>query len=186
MNKTKAYYPSNEPFGFWRDVPGTEGRYRMSKDGELRRVWNSGKVTDIKPQPSSKNRRRKVYRLTLNGKRKEYLAHKLMCITWLGEVPKGMVLYHKNGAIEDNHLANLGFITRKELGKKTAHKSHGQPVFKIDAAGEPIDIYRSAREAARKNYMSYQTVMDRCNLKVWKEFALSDFSFRWAKDIEGE
>ena len=37
--------------------------------------------------------------------------------------------------------------------------------------------YRDRKEAARANHMSYQTVLDRCNGKVKKPFALDGTTY---------
>ena len=36
-----------------------------------------------------------------------------------------------------------------------------------------------ARQAAKENYLSYQTVMDRCNGKIKKPFALDGHTYQW-------
>ena len=183
-NKTKAYNPKEEPFDMWRRVPGTK-TYLVSREGGIRKVWKSGKVTDLKPQRKlTEKGRSQTVRLTENGKRKEYIISHLVAAAFLPPKPPGTVIYHKNGIRFDNHVENLGYITRAELGKKTAHKSKCRAVFKIDQDGNEIEIYRSAREAAKKNYMSYQTVIDRCNHKVKNEYFSADYTFRWANEIE--
>jgi len=184
--KTRAYFPKDEPLNFWKPIPGMDN-YLVSREGEIRRVWKSGMVTDLKPQRKLTDKGRpKTIRLTIAGKRKEYIVSHLVAAAFLGEPPEGMVLYHKNGMKFDNHVENLAYISRKKLGKKTGHKSNCLAVFKIDKEGNEIEIYYSAREAARQNYMSYQTVIDRCNHKVKNEFALADYSFRWSKELEYE
>ena len=183
--KTKAYYPSEEALNLWRSIPGTNGIYYISREGDVRKRFKDGKVSDIKAQRKATDRGRpKIVRLTINGKRKEFTVSKLMQITWMDPPPPGMVVYHKNGEKADNHLENLGYITRRELGKRTGHKSNGTAVFKIDKNLNEIEIYKSAREAARNNFMAYQTVIDRCNHKVKSEFEIADYSFRWAAELE--
>ncbi len=183
--KTKAYYPQDEASNLWRAIPGTDGIYLISREGDVRKRFKSGKVTDIKPQTKATGKSKpKIVHLTIAGRRKEYTVSKLMQITWMDPPPPGMVLYHKNGEKSDNHLENLGYITRHELGKRTGHKSNGTAVFKIDKNLNEIEIYKSAREAARNNYMSAQTVIDRCNHKIKSEFEIADYSFRWAAELE--
>ena len=183
-NKNKAFIPKDEPLNFWKPVPGTKD-YLVSREGGIRRVWKSGKVTDLKPQRKLTDRGRpQIVRLTIGGQRKECVVSHLVAAAFLGKPPAGTVLWHKNGIKIDNHVENLAYITRQELAKKTAHKSHGQAVFKIDKDGNEVEVYRSAREAARHNYMSYQTVIDRCNHKVKNEYFSADYTFRWANEIE--
>ena len=61
----------------------------------------------------------------------------------------------------------------------TGAKSRRRPVAKLDAGGEVVEVYPSAREAARRNYMSYQTVIDRCNGKVKGAFAPDGYAYAW-------
>ena len=42
-----------------------------------------------------------------------------------------------------------------------------------------VDVYSSARKAARENYMSYQTIMDRCNGKCKSAFAPDGYAYAW-------
>lgn len=184
-SKVKAYSPVDEPLNYWREIPGMHGIYLISREGDVRKRFKSGLVSDIKPQHKATDRGKpKVVRLTINGKRKEFTVHRLMQLTWMDPAPPGMVIYHINGEKSDNHLENLAYITRQDLAKKTAHKANSAAVFKIDAQGNELEIYRSSREAARKNYMSYQSVTDRCNHKVKTEFEIADYSFRWASELE--
>lgn len=42
-----------------------------------------------------------------------------------------------------------------------------------------MEVYSSAREAARRNFMSYQTVIDLCNGKVKRGKAPDGFVYEW-------
>lgn len=168
----------------WKDIPGFGGRYQASTEGRIRRVWEkSGKTTLLMPYEKSrrKNSNSKAPRVRLtrqDSSRVEKTVLKLIAETFYG-VPPGMVPVHANGAKSDCSVANIRFMSATELGKQFGADSARRPVAKIDANGEIIECYRSAREAARHNYVSYQTVMDRCNGKVKKEFALDGYSYRW-------
>lgn len=88
--------------------------------------------------------------------------------------------YHINRNIWDNRLENIGFIDRVSLGRLTGHmSSKRKAVFKVDRDGREVEVYRSAREAAKANHMSYQTVLDRCNGKVKNPYALDGFTYRF-------
>ena len=51
--------------------------------------------------------------------------------------------------------------------------------MKIDGTGEIVEVYSSAREAAKQNFMSYQTVIDRCNGKCKSAFAPDGYAYAW-------
>lgn len=110
---------------------------------------------------------------------KEAIRMQVVARTFLGPVPPGCVPYHINGCQEDNYVNNIGYITRRELGKRTGAKSRRKPVAKIGKDGEVVEVYPSARAAARENFMSYQTVTDRCNGKRKSAFAPDGYAYAW-------
>ena len=55
------------------------------------------------------------------------------------------------------------------------------PVAKVTPAGEIVAVYQSARAAAKANHMSYQAVLDRCNGKVKKPYALDGHTYIFDK-----
>lgn len=127
-----------------------------------------------------RRRNRLFVKLTANGKPKEVAVLKIMAETWHCNKDKNLVPYHKNGIATDNHADNIGFANRRELGKMTGHMAGRRKcVFKVDKNGNETEVYRSAREAARQNNMSYQTVLDRCHGKVKNPYALDGHTYRF-------
>lgn len=164
----------------WKDIPGYGGKYQADREGNVRRLYSSGKskLMTAYPKKSTRNKRL-VVKLTMDGKAKEVTLLGLMAETFLGPSPSGYVPYHKNGIQSDNYINNIGYISRKDLGKRNGAKSRRKPVVKINACGECVEFYSSAREAARKSYMSYQTVTDRCNGKCKSAFAPDGYAYAW-------
>lgn len=168
----------------WRDIPGFGGRYQASTEGRIRRVWEkSGRTALLEPYIKKRRKHSNSTSLRVrlsrpDGSRVERTVLKLIAETFYG-VPEGMQPVHANGQKNDCAARNIRFMSEKELGEQFGANSARRPVVKIDAAGEAVECYRSAREAARHNYVSYQTVIDRCNGKVKKEFALDGYSYRW-------
>lgn len=159
-----------------KDIPGYGGKYRANPQGQIVRVYGNGKMK-LLTQFASHNKF--MVKLTMNGKSKDIPAATIILLTFQGPCPDGMVPYHKNRVKSDNRLDNLGYIAQRELGLKTGHRSGSRSVFKVNPDGEAVEVYYSAREAARKNHMSYQTVMDRCNGRVKKPFALDGYTYVW-------
>lgn len=168
---------------WWKDIPGYGGKYQASRTGEIRHVYKSGCTRQLKSfkKKSKITRRRRFINLTLpDGKRKEVAVAKIVAETFIGKTPPDMVLYHINGDVADNRVDNLGFISRSELGKMTGAKSSKRKaVFKVNSIGEEIEVYPSAREAAKHNYMSYQTVINHCQGKIKNPFKWYDYTFRY-------
>ena len=168
----------------WRDIPGFDGRYQASTEGNIRRYWPvSGKYTLLKPYTRQRRRQTnsnalRVHISYADGKRVERTVLELVAETFYGRVP-GKRPIHKNGMQADNSASNIIFMTDRELGTTFGAQSSRRPVVKIDASGEIIACYSSAREAGRENYISGQAVTDRCNGVVKKEFALDGYSYRW-------
>lgn len=169
----------------WRAVKGYERLYEVSFEGEVRRLWKHREPTPLtpyrrKPRGNGRRNAREYVKLSDGqGRSREVAVLKIAGEAWLGPLPPGMVYYHKNGDTSDHHANNIGKTTRKELGRKTGAKSSRRPVRKIDRSGDVVKFYPSARAAARDNYISYQAVMDRCNGRVKKPFALDGHSYQW-------
>ncbi|MCQ2409838.1 MAG: NUMOD4 motif-containing HNH endonuclease [Clostridia bacterium] len=177
MKKNKIYQPDND-CNFWRDVVGYEGRYQVSRHGTIRRVFRSG-VRDLHPYRRKGNRKLYVKLIDKYGEPHEITVLRIVSESWLGPVPDGMVAHHKNGLLSDNRADNIGYITRHELGKKTGKTSKSKTVFKIDRSGEVVEIYNSARQAAKANFCSYQTILDRCHNLVKNPYALDGFNYQF-------
>ena len=164
----------------WTDIVGYDGKYQVDREGNIRRVFPSGKTRPMTPyHKKMSGSQRLVVKLTINGKAKEEILLQIVAKTFLGECPEGCVPYHKNGCQFDNYVNNIAYISREELGRMTGANSRRQPVAKIDSNGEIVEVYSSARKAAKENYMSYQTVIDRCNGKVKSAFAPDGYAYAW-------
>lgn len=164
----------------WKDIPGYDGRYQADKEGNIRRVFPSGKTRMMSQyHKRMTGSQRLVVKLTKDGKSKEETVLNVIARTFLGPIPEGYVPYHKNGCQTENHLNNIAYITRRELGKRTGSASGRRSVVKIDPNGEIVDVYSSAREAARQNYLSRQAVTDRCNGIRKSAFAPDGYAYAW-------
>lgn len=158
------------------DIPGYGGKYRANPQGQIVRACKNGKARLMTQYPSHKKH---VVKLSIGGKSKEIHAAAIILLTFRGPRPPGTIPYHKNGIKSDNWLHNLDYITPVELGKKTGRRSGSRSVLKVNASGQAVAAYYSAREAGRRNHMSYQTVMDRCNGLVKKPYALDGCNYVW-------
>lgn len=169
----------------WRDVPGYDGAYQISWNGQVRSYRYKGRLLEkprlLTPYKHLKHGKGLFVKLTgADEKGKDVKLIRLMAEVWKGGVPDGMVPYHKNGELDDNSAGNIGFTTRQRLGKLTGTKCGRRiPVAKVDPDGEIVEFHKSARAAAKANHMSYQAVMDRCNGKIKNEFALDGHTYRW-------
>lgn len=163
-----------DPKNFWFKIPGEEN-LEASITGEIRKIYKH--KTKVLTPYLPKRKLNLGYYVHVNYKmlKVSHLVYK----TFYGDIKDGMCIMHKDGCLWNNHKDNLLAVTKKELGKITGKKSKSIRVKKIDSKGKTIETYYSAREAARNNYVSYQTVLDRCNYKVKREFFSMNYTFRF-------
>lgn len=64
----------------------------------------------------------RYFQFTLNKKRHTLTTHKAVALTFLGELPQGYEINHKDWDKENNKLSNLEYITRSE-NMKHAYKT---------------------------------------------------------------
>lgn len=161
-----------------KPINGFDGRYLVDTQGNIWHVYK----TCIRQMKAYKNSRGiLVVGLTgLDGKKRQYIVHLLVADAFLPPRPPGYVVCHRNGDRGDPCLTNLWIIKSQELGKLTGHKARRKAVAKFDWRTQDIvEVYRSARQAAKANYMSYQTIIDRCNGKVKGPIAPDGYIYQW-------
>lgn len=169
----------------WRDIPGYDGAYQISREGDVR-TWRYRKDRRLKKprllsqymKHQGKRSRRRYVKLTRpDGTTVEAPVLHLMVDVYLGGQRPGKVPYHKNGDLADHNINNIGFITRQELGRMTGGDSSRRPVAKVDRNGEIVEVYPSARLAGKANHMSYEAVLQRCHGKVKDPFAADGYNY---------
>ena len=125
----------------WKDIPGYGGKYQADTEGNIRRVYQSGKTRFMTPyRKKMSGSQRLVVKLTKDGKGKEEVLIQLIARTFIGPCPPDHAPYHKNGVQSDNYIQNIGYMSRKELGRLTGAKSRRRPVAKIGSDGEIVEV----------------------------------------------
>jgi len=165
--------------GVWRDIPGSE-KYQIDSVGNIRRKLKKGFrniSTFIKDEYYT-------VKVDLNGIYKECKVHMLIALAFGLIKQHGEVYYFKNRNKTDCFLSNIAIISKSDLAKITGAYSNKKAVVKIDPNGEIVEFYKSARECARCNYMSNQTISDRCNKKVKSKFAPDGYEYKWDSDLK--
>lgn len=153
-------------------IEGYKFPYRIGENGVVESYrtgeWVPVAVTAI-------GRRTAVVRLQGLEKRVSVSVARLMANAFMGGVPKGYGVFHKNRAKLDNELENLELRPLKSCGRDTCSKA----VFKIDRKGNVVEIYRSAIEAAKKNHMCVSAMYERCQGKIKDPFRLDGYDYRY-------
>ena len=164
----------------WRDIPGYKGIYQADREGNIRRLYRNGKTRILTPYHKKMNgSQRLVVKLSVNGQAREVIVIQVIARTFLGPPPEGHIPVHRNGCQSDNYVNNIKYISRQQAGKIYGARSKRKAVVKIDNHGEIVEVYSSARTAAKANYMSHQTVTDRCNGKCKSPFAPDGYAYAW-------
>lgn len=97
----------------WRAIPGFEGRYEASDEGQIRRIGAgrgvvSGRILIPTPLPAGYL----AYSLWTGNSSVGKLGHVLVAAAFLGLCPPGQEVNHKNLHKADNRPANLEYLTR--------------------------------------------------------------------------
>lgn len=168
----------------WEDIPGYEGRYQASTSGKIRSIVRPEEphIMSEYLKPMSKGSKRLYVKLRKNGTSKEECVMKIVALTYHGSCPPGHIPIHINGCQSDNRPENIIYKDKIEVGKMTGAMATSKRVVKISPEGEIVEAYVSAREAGRKNYMSYQTILDRCNGKIKSRLAPDGYEYQWDAD----
>ena len=97
----------------WRDVPGYEGRYQVSDDGQvlsLPRKGSRGRMLKLAPFAHGY----RVVNLSLEGATRTRLVHHLVLLAFIGPRPDSAVTRHLDGNPANNVLSNLDYGTCAE------------------------------------------------------------------------
>ena len=98
----------------WKSIPEFEGIYEVSNLGEVKSIkFNKEKILKLDKNTHGYNQ----IKLYLNGNRKWYLVHRLVCSAFLNSnllSNADLVVNHINGIRDDNRLENLEIISQIE------------------------------------------------------------------------
>ena len=116
-----------------RVIPGTNGLYKLSYYGVLRK-WVDGKWIKPKVYTSKSSHRRRVKIKVEGYSRSVHYIAVLMAITFLDHEPNGhtLVVDHKNNISFDDRLSNLQVIENKENLTKDRIKKPNFGVYEHD------------------------------------------------------
>lgn len=149
----------------WKSIPGYEGRYEVSSAGRVRSV-DRVVVNYVKGKLLADSRDLDGYIQTglsdLNGKVKNKKRHRIVVEAFLGSIPAGRQINHKNGIKDDNRIENLEICTPKEniihsrvfglnpMGLNQGHLTRSRSVDQYTLDGNFIATFTSIADAARQ------------------------------------
>ncbi len=124
------YWERGLPLGTgerWYPAPGHEGRYEVSTHGRVRRIVGPGAVPRIiKQHPNTRG----YLTVTLYWGQRKWRAtvrvHRLVARAFLGLPPRDEAgefhVHHKDGNIENNHAANLDYLSSYDNVMEETHR----------------------------------------------------------------
>lgn len=155
----------------WKDIEGFEGYYQASNLGRIRSVdrevaGKAGCVRILKGKvlkPEMNNDGYLLVGLCKESKQKFFSVHRLVWMTFNGEIPSGMQVNHLNEVKTDNRLENLNLMTPKQNNNwgtrteraknaNTNHPSLSKPVIALDKDGNIVFQFPSTMEGERNGY----------------------------------
>ena len=100
---------ATRPTETWKAIPGYEGFYEVSDQGQVRNVKRSRVVAGSRNHDG-------YQRLALfrNGQRRFYSVHELVLQAFVGPRPEGMDACHWDDDKQNNSLSNLRWSSRSE------------------------------------------------------------------------
>lgn len=114
----------------WVSVPGYEGRYAISDDGEVMSMNYAKSGLPGLMTPGMGRGYLKVGLRHKGEKEVSFTIHRLVAAAFIGPRPKGMHINHKDGNKLNNHVSNLEYVTPSE------NQKHACRLHLIDSRGE--------------------------------------------------
>lgn len=121
-----------------------------------------------------------------NGIKRDYRVHRLVYLTFKGDIPEGMVIDHIDGNTNNNNIDNLRCVTQSDncRNPNTICKKFKTVVQLDKDTGEVIAEYSSSRDALIALGFSYKPSMsahigDVCNNK---RDTCYGYKWKWKKE----
>lgn len=156
----------------WKPLVGREEMYEVSNLGNFKSKTHiaRGMGYTVTGKPLKTTAAKNGYSVINIGRKTEY-AHRLVARTFIGEIPAGMDINHKNGDKQDNRVANLEIVTRAEnilhayrvLRRKPSPMPDTRKAVAQMCGGKIIAVFPSAREACKQTGISYKGISQSCH-----------------------
>lgn len=164
----------------WRDIPGYEGIYKVSENGDVVRIFKR-----------TMRRVEKHYRkdgVFVNLSKEK--SHKLIRLADLvgkafieADIPEGMIYISWNGNLLNTKACDLTLIPIKDFKAKLPKIRHAtvrKRIEKVDAEGNVIEAYDSITDAAIKNNYTHASITYKLNNNKQNQIERFGFTFRYA------
>ena len=158
--------------------------YRIGDMGDVQKQLVDGTWVTISPYKSKRHKVMYVHLRKADGKRKAVPVIQLMDDAFFGGYAKKrrLCITHKNGMTTDCSKYNIIFVTPTELNLGNLHRN--LRVVKLDANGKVIARYKSCREAAEKNFLSYNAMHYRVHKQLRNPIEKEGCVYRFESEID--
>lgn len=167
-----------------KDIPGYEGLYAVSDDGE---IWSHRQKKFLKVGRGSSGY--KQAQLLKDKHRISVSVHRLVWLTFNGEIPKGLEINHIDENKDNNRLDNLELCTRHYnmgFGNRTARQAEKmkKPFTLTDETTGEVLSFDSLRACGDAFNIKFKSVADYRNKMHkrgdWKlKIAGKEYKFSW-------
>lgn len=151
----------------WKIIPGLES-YAANEEGQIKALpkIRKGRLDCLKNHHNIAVRSKRKYKehlikqrlsktgyyyvsLMYNGIIKSYRVHRLIYLTFKGNIPEDMVIDHIDGNKLNNHILNLRCVTVKEnVNNPNTFYNGKRPVLQIDIiTGKVLNRFKSIKDA---------------------------------------
>ena len=166
-----------------RNIPGLSG-YGASADGRIWSMWQWGKrkLSNEWREMTQHPKRNGKYMLTHLGhcgEQHTYQVHRLVVMAFIGDIPPGMVVNHKDGNPKNNNLSNLEVCTQQwnEIHAFLNHlhprgEDHVNTIYKENTIRQIKQEYArggiTQRKLSEKYSVKISTVQAVLSGRMWK------------------
>lgn len=162
----------------WRLVGTTKSLY-ISNMGRVKRIYANKKERILKPYL-----RKGIPPYFIKVHKKEIKVAQVVWRAFYGDYDTTRYSLIHKGLKTDDRLVNLALLPKHEAGSLFGSRSRRRGIYKVDPIdGSVLAFYNSSRDAAAKEYCSYQTILDSCNRKTRKN--ATGYIFVWSEVIDG-
>ncbi len=148
------------PDEVWRDIPNS--LWQVSSYGRYRSYLRCQPDRCVYRVPFyGRKNSSSIVSMKIDGKKEYCPTHEWVYRLFIGEVPKGYVIYHLDGNKMNSRVENLGVIKRSKLMIIQCEPVRAFEVQQIDElTGEVLAEYSTIAKAARANYTEAKIIRE--------------------------
>ena len=175
----------------WKDIEGYEGKYQISNLGNVKSLnYNGRKGVEKNLVPKVNNYGRLWVELFMNGKKKQFLIHRLVAMAFIPNPNNLPQINHIDENPKNNVVDNLEWCTGEynvkyfyerhpghAKNRKSSEKYNrrlNKPVNQIDENGNVVKCWEDSRTITRETGKNQWSIIQCC-----KGERHTAYGFRW-------